>query len=782
MPTNQIQPTGGQAHVTNNKHSSITKSPPSRPAPLPPNIKSQPSTMRGPPAAPPPPPPPPPRDPNQYLCQTNIPSSQLCPPSSISSTGSSMSSLNPFGRLVLNQAVAPPGNIAPMNHSNQRNLIRPHGDTCSSRSSISSHSSLQHHLSTTHLSPNSGVNVPNPQNTFPHQAAGSSCSCSASSNFQHVHINQGGVGDGINCNHNFEMIGQDSRTFIPVHHCSGCCSMGTNHHFNGMNSRFPSQNIIQGSVRTSGTNDPHITTISRNALFHNPASNGPETPLANHNGDLSRHMCASSHSHSHGSIHHHHHHVPHHHQIPPGINMVPVQPVDPNNQSCNRCTPSSQGSVIGPNQTFIGDQTSRQVPNCLNHVHRINNCSHHHHVTNCCDHHIPAMPQPVANHNCGDCPHMQMPNCQFKSNVTMDRSACNSGGSFHNLDPQVDRSAEGLIQDSAVLSSAHNHNLSNSSTTTHTSNVPFQQYPYPNPPYTNKNIRSSSSLQCDQYGQSSAASTSSATASLSSYHNPAHHDDTHLMYPRERMLRPLPPMSKSRPASPNRVFQNSEGMNRGVVNGPIMATTFIDPSQQQAQASLSPLPPKSMSPNSSGCSAQGDTVLRSSQSLQDQRVTRLTTRAGVQNPLPHSDTPPPLPPMNHTSRVQPNLTPQPDRLPSTNQDQSTSISNFINSNLGRDNQIESRRRVEARKVELDLPQRQQHQQQLPKLTGESYGICAKCGTQVVTTQDACKAMDQIFHATCFACCECNKTLVGKTFYPVGDKVYCEDDFKVSRLH
>lgn len=108
------------------------------------------------------------------------------------------------------------------------------------------------------------------------------------------------------------------------------------------------------------------------------------------------------------------------------------------------------------------------------------------------------------------------------------------------------------------------------------------------------------------------------------------------------------------------------------------------------------------------------------------------------------------------------------------------VPSFSNLNLRRVNNnggilTDAERKTEAltRQVEMEL------EQQLK--SGEPHGTCPKCGTKVMPAQEACKALNQIYHATCFVCCECNRTLLGKTFYPVGDKVYCEEDFNVS-LH
>lgn len=83
-----------------------------------------------------------------------------------------------------------------------------------------------------------------------------------------------------------------------------------------------------------------------------------------------------------------------------------------------------------------------------------------------------------------------------------------------------------------------------------------------------------------------------------------------------------------------------------------------------------------------------------------------------------------------------------------------------------------------------LQQQQQHQhnqhQQNPKqLMTEFFGNCFKCSKPVNGRNEACQAMNNIYHASCFVCVSCERTLRGRPFYHLNNQVYCEEDYLYS---
>jgi hypothetical protein len=60
-----------------------------------------------------------------------------------------------------------------------------------------------------------------------------------------------------------------------------------------------------------------------------------------------------------------------------------------------------------------------------------------------------------------------------------------------------------------------------------------------------------------------------------------------------------------------------------------------------------------------------------------------------------------------------------------------------------------------------------------------FNICFKCSKPITKRTEACQAMGNIYHNSCFLCFSCGRSLKGKSFYNINNNVYCEEDYLYS---
>lgn len=701
-----------------------------------------------------------------------------------------------------------------------------HCDNCSSRSSVSSHNSvpqplqqqqqqlqqLSHHHHHHHMINNAPIDSTNVQaNICNHQVL--TCICGA--NHNNIQHGSSSLSESANCNLSFNLDGrntsflqQQQPTALQQSSISNCCSSNNNNHSHVHNNNL-TKCLTQVGVSNLKANtqiNTNTTTISRNALFYNPMNFNSESP-SNGCGSIelnAKNHCQPAHQHP----HHHHHHNLHNVQLSSSSSLSSLPPVD----SMHRCNVSQNPNI--QNTTIDLTQRPMNMINHCGHIHRAPNCNHQHHNQ------VATTQQLTFNnnfHGCEICSHTSnglipgnIAHQNFNTtNPIIGKSIHCSVGNSNNLYSQnTSTSRSEIISNEPLISTAHTHNLSNSSTTTHTSNVAVKHQPIFNQPLPSRGARSCSSQHYEQYGPSSAASTSSA--SMSNYHMPPGFEDFVPPYSTSKIRQPLPPppansnMSKSRPQTPSQMYLEDSAMHNNnfmssTGNGfmaPFFQPTTIQQPQQVFNTAIPPLPPKPVSPNASTTSTQITTV-RTSPSLHNQPITRMTTQTSIQNepitrvitqadlqsPLPSSDVPPPLPPLNIPgSRSQPLVNSLMSKLQNDNSiNNMSNIPNAISDQLQNIN-LNSNSFNRGNIITTGTGGRtesltRQIGSEFQSKTGEAFGSCPKCNLKVLPGQEACRAMNQIYHSNCFVCSECNRTLLDKTFYPVNGKVYCEDDYK-----
>ncbi|XP_028325571.1 zyxin [Gouania willdenowi] len=62
----------------------------------------------------------------------------------------------------------------------------------------------------------------------------------------------------------------------------------------------------------------------------------------------------------------------------------------------------------------------------------------------------------------------------------------------------------------------------------------------------------------------------------------------------------------------------------------------------------------------------------------------------------------------------------------------------------------------------------------PVITSPPTEVCGKCGEGLSRTQPAVRAMDKLFHSSCFSCMSCHRPLEGMQFYDRDGSPQCED--------
>lgn len=302
----------------------------------------------------------------------------------------------------------------------------------------------------------------------------------------------------------------------------------------------------------------------------------------------------------------------------------------------------------------------------------------------------------------------------------------------------------------------HKHNFSDSScsTTTNTGNMQHNQHLH-NLGCFKADIGCSS----DHYGPSSAASTSSAnTSSLCSFNTT---NDLPPPYPVSKINQPLPPLPSQPPPPPP---PPPKGILQQYLHGKSSLSSNINPPNHL----LANKPLNSTKQLTASCNTKSN----------NSQVSK------------KSEIPPPLPPPNPGTKmaasglITSNVSDS-SYIKSTSPARSCAVwsstsSNSLNNLLSYDvTQPKPKGPTEAELKLEALTKNYESELEHNSKNGEHLGICNYCGEKVKNAKDACRAMRQIFHVNCFVCCLCRRTLRGKTFYHVQDKVYCEEDYKVS---
>lgn len=80
---------------------------------------------------------------------------------------------------------------------------------------------------------------------------------------------------------------------------------------------------------------------------------------------------------------------------------------------------------------------------------------------------------------------------------------------------------------------------------------------------------------------------------------------------------------------------------------------------------------------------------------------------------------------------------------------------------------------------LSIEREMEKQQKINTQTNNYFNICFKCSKPITKRTEACQAMGNVFHTSCFLCVSCGRSLKGKSFYNINNNVYCEEDYLYS---